>query len=752
MEKETPKGHDNVDKYFDWAYRVWKNTFVESLPIPLENLKKSANARQIDTMRKIVYSMSIPPVHSMASTFQLKNRLTGSGAIYAIIYGEEQKPYAIYPSGSLIHSGMILKYHCVSPSYSSADGEYRTDFAVFISITVFRTYMSSLFNNVAKYVMERFSSRRNYEVSVQHYAFEKQQHTTKSLDIAINYYDLPLALLSVAWFKMAYQSYNDLLDTHVNPMYLTLFKMTKKDTKFFKYILNTHGIAQIKLAWNLLSHTVSIPINSLLSVGLESAIHPHLKRFGQKIIPISVLEAREFGNIKYPIWREYAISNRVSELVVNNVSSGFPLCYTWFFVKSDSNMYDNITQKFRIEKGTDITGIIKNLGDIQTSLTQIGDVPKQKGAKLSSWIFHRINSFKDILSQPIEFGKELVLSDTSVVFVSEYVGKTFLYYLFHKDPKVGDLLADSNLLILKKCVFEVAYNLYIIYKRLGVLHSDLHLNNLTVKEKLMVWTKKEDEFTEVYDFGKMKFVFPARAFNIALIDFSRSCVLSKHLPEMFDLNRPVKQFFLNKLNLPEFLYDQTDRIVSNYLYIFPHMEKHKYLLFNFVQKHEEEMFKLLSILDLYYFVSSILQTVDEHSLPIGSQASEFLKQCKIVTEKYVVTDIDALVNSTMNISSVSNMEEPMLHFVKVMFPDYMVNTPNYSKVVDYYDIGQQLQFSLNTPDLLPIYISHAKYIDPMGTEKDIDPVGTEHHARLFQQAEKNIIAHLKRIKNYFRQY
>lgn len=238
----------------------------------------------------------------------------------------------------------------------------------------------------------------------------------------------------------------------------------------------------------------------------------------QKIVPMSYLELYGVGNIIHPQWKELIINKRLSKLVYNFVSTGFPLLIDWFIItNSDKTLYDNDHIYETLLYSENIFNILNKKGNNIT----LKDSYKQ--LKRNRNILHKFlvdNDDSDCDNYSLI--SNILMSNYSICYIYEYVGETLYNYL-EKNKVVHK---DYNLF--SKMLFEIIYNLYCINLQ-GIFHKDLHLNNITINNKFNTTNNDKDEYI-IYNLNS----------NIN--------------------NNPVK--FLNniKLNNSEFSLNDTDNI------------------------------------------------------------------------------------------------------------------------------------------------------------------------------------------------
>ena len=188
---------------------------------------------------------------------------------------------------------------------------------------------------------------------------------------------------------------------------------------------------------------------------------------GYKMIPLNLREVQYPLKIKYKPWREHAITRKCSDLVINQIAPGFAVTLDWFLIKkSHKGLFDNKSQYERLKNSELAKGILNLLYEAQKSTyfsTTKFNGTKNISEYVRQWINNKFKKLNNIINEPIEYLiKDIIMSDVTLSFPSEYVGKTFMdtLQLIKKSKtyykKIGNITKDYNMF--SKYMFEICYN------------------------------------------------------------------------------------------------------------------------------------------------------------------------------------------------------------------------------------------------------------------------------------------------------
>ena len=627
------------------------------------------------------------------------------------------------------HGNLYINNICPTGSTLSKDGEYR-------SVIIYWRYvrylmstdntLSSLFQEVRDYFIDKFQDRKLLIFA--HYYFPVDELRRKySFELELMIANRKLEFFSISWFMFYYSYTFGTISDHLNMMFQKIMlKYKHEDIDFFKSLINKYSLKTIRYFYHLLNTN----IRSTTDRGLASFCKVKL---GQKLIPISLREIQYPFDITYKPWKEYFVNLRLSDLVVNNITPGFPITTNWLFIKNtDQHLFDNPSQYTRMEKSEFAIGITNILAQakylaseqIKPSNILLNDEDssfEQKANKnnrrmITSWLSKEFQILYDGIEDDITNAQlNIIMSNITFAMITEFVGKTLYESIFLTKKSeyyrnlISNLFSEEGYPNFERFMFEIMYNLHCISSKYGIIHGDLHLHNVTINDMFYKkWTDtevKEPKVLYVVEPG-FEYLFNTNFYHMTIIDFSR-CILNpahihlfknKSLHKTFDLVDNMKGFEdLQRLNLANYLYSCK-----------PEYKEIGLPLQTGIKLYYDVYFKALSILDLYMIMSRLLDFLQMKNKEITTPYPETIKLVKNIfaeCDLYLTDTLTKLmsVDSLSFIESFSNSEWPVLTIIKKIFAHKEVDSTKVDiyNIVDIYNYNNENKYSLNDVDKLP---------------------------------------------------
>lgn len=334
-------------------------------------------------------------------------------------------------------------------------------------------------------------------------------------------------------------------------------------------------------------------------------------RMGFKIIPLSINDIKNLGEITQSFEREIYLNEKITELVYNGICSNFPILIRWFiFPTTDKYIYSNETIHKKYKNSIDYMNKLRFL---------------YKAKVIEDIDVEIVDSYKRKLEVPINFmEKNIILSDYSVGIVSTYVGNT-LSYLITKSLDLKEPSIINNKNIFKHFLFDIIYTLYILNDKIGIIHGDLHLNNITffrtvnlVNNFLYIVNGKE------YFLNDKKYIF-------YIIDYGRSFISPSILRIDFKKNDNI-------------IYIQNKKLLDYFNKVMPefYMEN-KFNLDKAMQYNMDTIYKVLTGLDIIYLLSNLRVNINK---AMSHDIIEFISSIEEFAKDYLRNNIYSLLNST----------------------------------------------------------------------------------------------------------
>ena len=302
------------------------------------------------------------------------------------------------------------------------------------------------------------------------------------------------------------------------------------------------------------------------------------------------------------------------------------------------------------------------------------------------------------------------MSNISLCYLSEYSGRTIYdYYNKIKDndkihKNIGDLFTNFDLF--QKYMFEIIYGLYCLNLR-GVIHGDLHLNNVTLNKKNLnvkensyvlynISKSKNESFIKyineteniknesdekiniiediennknmnknINDNKDIKYLFHHTGTYPCIIDFSRSFILLKLVDE--NIIEKSKNTIRAK-----FIKNEQNRIMSELKKIFPNFVKnsaHK-LKFLFKNKNFNILFIFFSAFDIFKFSSNLLIFINKFSMSNNIKVNEKITELLTNIAKKSYFFLEKIID-----------EESYTNKEKIEFPNFILLTEFFTSFI-----------------------------------------------------------------------
>ncbi len=499
------------------------------------------------------------------------------------------------------------EYVCLSPSYTSADGEFRHRFVPFEQTT--HIHEQKLCNRVEEIILE-YVQDNQFQLYIEIFYDDPEV-------VAIVKHDLEQSRLPIKLYSLVYISELDSLgngvqENHIHPIYNNVI-IGKNSATIYKSLIDKFGTR---------AFTETRKQVSRLIVG--GNITP--LEIGQKIIPLNVSESRQINNTIYPSWNEIAIIKQTTQLVLSGICPAYSMFGDWFYIYPVKyTMFDNPHMYNRIINSDLTRRSVKHLRRAKRTLQS--DVKTGLMTEYEASINSSINYA----------GKCIIMSDYAVCYTSEYVGRT----IFDSKTFIGanyDIVYKtmySDVDQFAKYMFDYIYALFCLNKFVNAIHGDLHLNNATLYK---MWDLVQPHGDVVYNVDTRNYIFKNYGVVGCIIDFSRAVVFD--LPHAETVSKRVR------------------KIYSTYFarqYAEYKNEIKAYILGNF-----NTSIRVFSALDTFVFTKKLLVYIEQFRQQIHASHAvvEFILGINKHTEEILTT---RLINAVRSQSSVEFANLEILH-------------------------------------------------------------------------------------------
>jgi len=687
-----------------WAFDSMPN--IKKTPI----IKTSSSSFRMSNINTLKYTFNYNSMNQIVVVMKLYDHNLKKEANYGMLFCEflddipplRKKLY--YPES--IIGNIMFTFYSASPSYVSADGEYRGNFALYASILKVKKHFALLWNELDEYISKE-KVKRNWALYTNYFYPDKEKKL--NIEFAVKNQLIPETILIISWFYIIFSEYNHMYMMHINPDFKSIFlNYLKEDKAFLTGVIKKHTLKKIQQFHQTTTATVSRFFKS-----------NNVMKNGYKMIPLNVKEVQDPLKLRYKPWREYFISAKLNDLIINSVSPTFAIILDWFYIQDSSKgLYDNQSQYDRMKHSELAKEILKNLYEAQRGTyfasENLLNINKSNG-QVRKWINQKFKTLNKKITEPINYSvEELIMSDITLAFANEYVGRTFAESLNllnsskYLNKELGYPLEKKGYHHFAKYIFDVAYGLLCGNKRLGIIHGDLHLNNITIGSIYFTNDKINKKVVYVFD-DDHQYVFPNNTYVSCIIDYSRGIIL----PDKFDIFRdkslPRKQRLIDDKTKFEQL--EIHSLLNLYIYLFPNKKKKYDELLVIFKKHTNAVFKLLTCIDLYMFTIRLTRLLSNLK-HVYEKCFKLIDDINRLAEEYIATDMNHLINEPkIYDTKINNSEYPIETIIKKIFSEYndgyvykKIGTIN-----DVYILNNKLKYSVDKYKDFPDIMKYVKY-------------------------------------------
>lgn len=410
---------------------------------------------------------------------------------------------------------------------------------------------------------------------------------------------------------------------------------------------------------------------------------------GQKITPLTVIETLRVGDIIYPTWREMYLNDIVANLVLNFISPSFPIPGGWFYIHgADPVLFDNPAMLEKYARSQSADTVVERLRDASRFTHVDGDVKKPT---LSSQ-FGRLSD--KITTASAYANSELRLTSLAVCTTSEYVGFTMRDLpskIASERHKRDYAQIFGSIEHFAKHMFEYIYAFYCMNSRAGIIHGDLHLNNITIHRvhnqhinigstvnSRVVYVVANDSDDPIPT--QHAYVFPHLGVFSMIIDMSRAVLC--------DYKRIERDFGPGAADMHQT--QQQNRVLNIIKYAFPDVfEEFRAPIVALAQSNFPLLFKITTIIDTFTVMSNIKSMIAVDPLfrervKTADGVLDLLNRLITAAEKSFQTNLRRAIRGEINLEM--DLEWPNYNIIREIFTSYevveSVAKPGATPVVD----------------------------------------------------------------------
>lgn len=744
MTNEKDKTIDIITTpYEQWKLNTYRQIYVDDINIDNDELKKIivnipleqwkyGSINRYDTYFSSVYGINVNSVNNIGVAYKITYpREIDQSVIYSLAYLSpstkyrktfNDELYKKYGSKMSISSNLINEGVCCSGSMISKDGEYRSGLINW-NITNIIIKKDENLHTIFKYIKDYLMNFiRNGEYIL------RTEYFFPNLSIRNKYY-YETELVSnrrrmdyfvITWYRFFYSYSNGILTAHINEEFKDVMtKYQKRHTEFFKSLwikFNENDLEKLRYIFSefILSEDLSLYKKN---------------KFGQKLVPLSLLDVQNFFSLETSSWRELLINHRLTNLVLNNITNGFAINSKWFLLKfSDMGMFDNPKQKDRLNRSDLAIKILEVLNqahfyskltveefkntlnvlqsEISTPFSGQVNTDETKEKLISNEMREITKSIKNL----VEYIKDnVIMSNVCLVMTNEFVGKTLYDSIFLTQSSkqyskiVPYMFSPHSYSYFRKYMFELCYNFYVLNTKAGVIHNDIHLNNITINSifytrKVDVKIKSPKNIYIVDD--HRQYIFDTDLHNLCIIDFSRA-IINPEFVNTFSLN-PFHEYFNILQNKKKFSRLQYDTLLYYYTTLKPEFRTKEVYLFEMIENNPNVFFKLFSVLDLFNITLKLIDffsNADKYNKKIHPASEALVLDINKLCDYYLTVTVNKLIN-LKTYEEVITMDHPLLKIIDEIFADELLikNPDKIHHTIDIYNCNNEEKFNIETVD------------------------------------------------------
>lgn len=593
-----------------------------------------------------------------------RSMIDNKSTIYAILYYSED---------------ILQSYVALGPSLSSSDGEYRPYVVRLDMLLVYYELHIEIYEEIEKHIRDRLE-----DMELLAMVFGNDTKSSEKISQVCDESRYTIIFFSYVWLLMYWQYKYDMLPNHIYKPFVEI--VFKESDILYKALASKFG--EDKLFEVIHYSAMFYYSEKYLKRGTKSSL-----RLGHKLIPLTVMDVKNFKNPKFRPWRELYVDNLVGKLVINLITPGVPFLGDYFFIKhSDHGMFDNDSMHTKLDYSIVGEEIIQSLVDTKQKTQKIVKTPNIETDSIqeAQFLNMKFKAISDQLDTSIEYTKEeLIMSGITMCKIVENIGFTVrdIVRIGGKDYRtmIGPLLTDPQ--IFSKYIFEIVYTLGCLNSRLGIIQGDLHMNNAVIYP--MVKTNyTETNAVILYEIDGLYYKFPHYGAYGGIIDFSRAILLETQIQEDFN------EEFANDV-----VYKQRSSILAIYKMFFPDFyDKYSSKLNEALKDNYDAVFKIVSAIDTYRVLTdmtTILKSARDNT-KIHPKNIALVEKIKNTASTILTQNMQSLLTDNIEMK-----EFPNMIIVKEFFKDFVVEklepneTPcdlfSYSRPLKY-DPGKESDF------------------------------------------------------------
>ena len=516
----TPPAAASGSQFVQWVYETYRDQLRLGEVEGSRKFHEFIESMGIETF-PLSGAVRVQSFHIMKFGYPLRRAGYVTAVLSASVFApgsttrqdEAYFAYAYWPRGE--EKTGEPEYICISPTFDSRDGEYRHRFIWYKQFLEGYDALGSLLAPIEQYLLEAIGDD---ELGVDLLFYPGGDKGRRAPSGPVTYAEssrLGIKALAVALAVDANRARDQTLQNHATPAYATVMRALYARCP--------------ELASGSTTETMD-----LLDVFVTGKSNQNLRtQCGQKLVPLTIRESLQTGDINFAPWREVWVGQRATDLVVNGVAPMFSIFNNWTYLDGvDRNLFENKAMHDRYDRSVKAEAVNESLRRARAAVGSDAETD------------YRMGLLDGHVWKAIEYAQDYVLlTDLAMCTTSEYVGMTVrtvpdvVRRSRQVSPAYLRMFADPALQA--RYLFDLCYGAHVLHTRVGAVHADLHLNNMTIFEHesqyvpstsgdtASFWERYANP-TIAYIAGPRgeadTYVFPHDGRFASLIDFSRAII------------------------------------------------------------------------------------------------------------------------------------------------------------------------------------------------------------------------------------
>lgn len=688
----------------------WK--FNDKVGLNLSAIKNDKNnflCKNFEKLRDVFHFKNLDLLDNFIIVFRILelNKNNNYDCIFATLIAEYFNPKKKYLPDFFIDkkNNLVYKYCTVGYSFSSSDGEFRKNlFNIKHIINFLDNHKSSLskFTQFFETLKKKNLWRLYYEFTCStNFDFPSLYNKNVKINLHIDKSIIKHNLINILMFLNYIKLYQEIKTQNIS------FNVSE----FYKNIfIKGENFSQInELNQNELSFFDSITKHdkNILTI-FDNAITSSNFLYGIKLVPLYLNEVIYPFTLTLNIWKEIYILDKLTEFSLNNIYDHFPISPMFFYSSNiNKNIFDSQNINYKIKKSEYSKNIFNLLIRSKFISSQVSDI--DLSLKYSQTIIekfkHRFNFLIHKLNLPISFlTNKLIISNINFSFISSYNGD-ILYKIpikckiddkYHKN--INHLYHKSGFDFFNKHLFELFYSLFILNKKLNVIHGDLHLANITFNKNYNLSSSSSYILYNIDN--KFRYAFRENGWNITIIDYSRSILFldnykkNKYYNTYGSFSTSISPKYSNTTkhsnstetsnifyNSPFYINTMVTMILNHFNQFKVHQKK----IICFASSNKNIFFKFSTLIDSYNFIIKYIYIFShkKNIIKIHKYNLDLLHDIKNYIESFYEKRLNIIIKDSINTNEKIKLldlnEFPHMQLIKHFFCKYRVTSTNKKK-------------------------------------------------------------------------